>query len=281
MARTDFGRNWWSKKMLESIEQLIDDPSRLSRGRSYARGSKVKSMELLENRVLAQVRGSVNPYFGVYKEPTYFTSVEFAPISGPEWKAVINLIGSKAGFISRLMVNELPETIEEPFQSLGLRLLPTKRQDLKFSCTCPDYYGVCKHSAGVYYRLVAAIDLDPFLLFELRGMPRDQLQSALQVTPLGQALAQELEGTVIEPDPVESYFPRPELVPLTAMDLRAFWMGTNRLAKDLQPLPPSPISGILIKKQGDSPAFWEGSESFLAVMEELYDRVKTKNKDLF
>jgi uncharacterized Zn finger protein len=65
------------------------------------------------------------------------------------------------------------------------------------------------------------------------------------------------------------------------MDLRHFWMGSKRLPKEIQALPASPVSGILIKKQGDVPLFWEGAESFLAAMDELYDRVRTKNKDLF
>jgi uncharacterized Zn finger protein len=280
MAKSEFARNWWSQNMLATIEQLSDS-SRLGRGRSYARGSKIKSLDIQGNRVLAQVRGSINPYFGVYKEPTYFTTIEFKQFSPPEWRAIIKLIGSKAGFLSRLMMYDLPENIEEPFKSLGLRLLPLNSQDFKISCTCPDYYGLCKHGIGVYYRLVVAIDQDPFLLLELRGMPREKLQAGLKATPLGQGLAQELEPTVIGPDLVESYFPRPDWVPLQEMDLRNFWMGPTRLPKEFPVPQASPISGILIKKQGDSPLFWEGSESFLAVMEELYDRVKTKNKDLF
>jgi uncharacterized Zn finger protein len=280
MAKLEFARNWWSQDMLATIEQM-SDTTRLGRGRSYARGSKIKSLDIEGNRILAQVRGSVNPYFGVYREPTYFTTIEFKQFSLPEWREIIKLIGSKAGFLSRLMVYELPENIEEPFKSLGLRLLPLNSRDFTISCSCPDYYGPCKHGIGVYYRLVVAIDQDPFLLFELRGMPRDQLQEALQATPLGQGLAQELESAPIEPEPVESYFPRPERVPLQAMDLRHFWMGTKRLPKEIQTPPPSPVSGILVKKQGDAPLFWEGAESFLAVMDELYDRVKTKNKDLF
>ncbi len=266
--------------MLATIEQL-SDTSRLGRGRSYARGSKIKSLDIEGNRILAQVRGTINPYFGVYKEPTYFTTIEFKQFSLPEWRAIIKLIGGNAGFLSRLMMYELPENIEEPFKSLGLRLLPLNSHDFKIGCTCPDYYGLCKHGIGVYYRLVVAIDQDPFLLFELRGMPRDQLQASLKATPLGRGLAKELEQTPIEPERVESYFPRPERLPLQEMDVRNFWMGTKRLPTEIQAPSASPVSGILIKKQGDSPLFWEGSESFLAVMEELYDRVKTKNKDLF
>jgi uncharacterized Zn finger protein len=40
------------------------------------------------------------------------------------------------------------------------------------------------------------------------------------------------------------------------------------------------IPAIVVKKQGDYPAFWQKDASFITVMEELYQRVRTKNKDV-
>lgn len=37
---------------------------------------------------------------------------------------------------------------------------------------------------------------------------------------------------------------------------------------------------IVVKKQGDFPPFWKKDNSFISVMEELYQRVKTKNRDV-
>lgn len=71
-----FSRTWWGKKFIEALEQL-SDAGRLSRGRSYACNGKVKSFEIKDGVVTAQVRGSVNPYFGVYKESLYITTPRF------------------------------------------------------------------------------------------------------------------------------------------------------------------------------------------------------------
>jgi uncharacterized Zn finger protein len=279
MAKAEFGRNWWSQRFVSAIEQFTD-AGRLSRGRSYARGNKVKSFEITGGEVTAQVRGSVNPYFGVYKEPLYATTIEFTPISEPQWNAAIAFIASKSGFLSKLMLNEIPENIEEPFATLGIHLLPQTRKELKTQCSCPDYSNPCKHIAGVYYLLGAELDRDPYLLFELRGMSRERFQAALAETPLGKALAQELNGPEILPQPIGSYYPRPALVPVGAADLKTFWVGHKRLPKDVQLPTPSLVSGVLVKKQGDFPAFWEGESSFLETMAEIYDRVKTKNKSV-
>jgi len=44
------------------------DSGRLSQGRSYARG-KGESFQIEDGLIMAQVRGSVNPYFGgLYKD---------------------------------------------------------------------------------------------------------------------------------------------------------------------------------------------------------------------
>jgi uncharacterized Zn finger protein len=288
MAKTEFGKTWWSQRFIRAIETLTDD-ARLSRGRSYARGSKIKSFTIKNNQVIAQIRGSINPYFGVTKEPTYITTVEFEPFSDAQWHAAIAFIASKAGFLAKLMLNEIPETIEEPFKTLDIHLLPQDDDDLNAQCSCPDSSNPCKHIAGLYYRLAEELDRDPYLLFELRGMPRQKFQTALESTPLGKSLAQELKGKIITPEPIESYYSRPLLIaPMEEtrpLDIHHFWMGQKRLPKDLA----SPentsvnrsVSGILVKKQGDAPAFWRSQTSFLAVMDEFYDRVKTRNSDVF
>jgi len=40
------------------------------------------------------------------------------------------------------------------------------------------------------------------------------------------------------------------------------------------------VSAIIVKKQGDYPAFWHKENSFIETMEELYQRVKIKNPNL-
>ena len=75
---THFGRTWWGQRFIAALEQFTD-PGRLGRGRSYARSGKILDYTLADGRVTARVRGSINPYFAVYKEPIYRTSVALAP----------------------------------------------------------------------------------------------------------------------------------------------------------------------------------------------------------
>lgn len=273
---TKFSRTWWGKQFIAALENMTDE-GRLSRGRSYARGNKVKTFHLQDGMALAQVRGSVNPYYGVYTEPTYTTVVEIQPISAAKWKAAIAHIASKASFISRLLLNEIPDNIEDAFAPMGLHLLPNTEADFKTSCTCPDYSNPCKHIAGVYYLLAAKLDEDPFLLFELRGLSRQKLKQELARSPLGQALSAELDAQTAEPRPVSSYYSPHQAIDLPDdLSLREFWQG-KRIPK-LEPVSQSGVPAVLIKKQGDYPVFWDKDQSFIEAMEELYERVRTKHK---
>jgi uncharacterized Zn finger protein len=275
MAR--LGKTWWGQRFIEALEGFTDS-GRLQRGRSYSGDSRILAFAIADGLVTAKVRGNINPYFGVHKEPRYKTRLQMAPIPARDWNKAIAHLGSNAALVSKLLMNEMPDNIDDAFANVKLHLLPHSRKDFVLTeCSCPDYANPCKHIAGVYYRLAGQLDSDPFLLFELRGLSRERLRQALSATPLGRALA----GSMVERStPVvaaESYYTRP-LPGAATPDYRSFWYGQKRLPSEIEPITPAAIPAILIRKAGDFPPFWEQDSSFIEVMEELYGRVRTKNK---
>ena len=288
------GRTWWGKEFIEAMQEFAE-PGRLQRGRSYSSDHRIMKFDINSNgRISATVRGNVNPYFGVYKEPHYQVSVELTPIPSEEWPKIIQHLSSKAGSVAKLLLNEVPDGIEDSFTWLDYSLLPTGFDDFQSKCSCPDWSRPCKHIAGVCYRLSQLLDRDPFLLFELRGLSRDDFRAELLKYPLGKALASELGAQYeVQPQPDKSLFSRPQLQAVAEkevaesdaiadnLDPRAFWQGTARTPKSQEPDSPAVIPAILIKKQGDYPPFWDKDKSFIKVMEELYCRVRQQNKDLF
>jgi uncharacterized Zn finger protein len=275
-----FSRTWWGKIFIQALESFTDS-GRLQRGRSYANGGKVKSFAIDGNHITAKVRGSVNPYFGVYKEPTYNISLEITPIAKSKWNLVVDKLSSKASTISRLMLNEVPENIEDSFTELGLHLLPHSRKDFKTKCSCPDYANPCKHIAGVYYLVASQLDENPFLLFELRGLSRSELQSKLAQTALGKVLSEELNAKEVSLELSTSFYTKIEKRSLKDKpSAREFWLGAKRLPSTVDVPAGNNHSAITIKKQGDFPSFWHKDNSFIETMEELYQRVKHKNRNL-
>ncbi len=276
-----FSRTWWGQRFIAALEQFTD-PARLGRGRSYASGGRILDHTLANGTVTARVRGSINPYFGVYKEPIYRTSIKIKAISSADWTKAIRTIASRADLVTKLLMNEMPDTIENAFSGLGLHLLPHSESDFETHCSCPDWANPCKHIAGVYYLLASELDRDPFLMFELRGLSRDALHAELVRSPLGQILSSALKSDDIPAvEPVESYYTRPAREPdAVVASHKEFWTGAKRLpAPPSAPSQPS-VPALLIKKQGDYPPFWHKDVSFISVMEELYGRVRTKNRQM-
>ena len=272
-----FTRTWWGKTFIEALEEFSDS-ARLGRGRGYARNGKITEHQITDGKITAKVRGSFNPYFGVYKEPLYKVSIEIAPIKAADWSKIIARLGSKASLISRLLLGEVPDNIEATFAELNLHLLPHNRKDFKTDCSCPDYSNPCKHIAGVYYLVAAELDLDPFLLFELRGISKAKLQQELAKSPLGKALASTLDEGELSIESADSYYTKPLKIalplPATPQD---FWQGAQRLPQIVPLGEIATIPAVVIKKGGDFPPFWTQDHSFVEVMEELYDRVRKKN----
>lgn len=276
MAR--LGKTWWGRRFIEALEGFTDT-GRLERGKGYRGDGRILAFDITDGLVTATVRGNVNPYFGVYTEPRYRTKIRMKPIPAKDWRKVVNRLGSNAALVAQLLMNQMPDNIDDAFADVRLDLLPQSAKDFTLTeCSCPDYANPCKHIAGVYYRLANRLDRDPFLLFELRGIPRAGLREALSATPLGNALAALMVEESAEPVPAQSFFTRPKAA-ASVPDYHAFWHGKRRLPTEIEPATPAAVPAVLIKKGGDDPPFWDKDSSFVEVMEELYVRVREKNKD--
>ena len=271
------GKTWWGQRFIEALEGFTDS-GRLKRGKGYSGDRRILAFDIDSGTVSATVRGNVNPYFGVYEEPRYKISIRMTRIPNAGWAKAIAYLGGNAALVSKLLMNEMPDNIEDAFAHLKLSLLPHSREDFALTeCSCPDYANPCKHIAGVYYRLAGRLDRDPFLLLELRGLSREGLHKALCLTPLGKALAAQMGEDSEEPVPSESFFTRPAAA-TAAPNYRDFWRGRKRLPSEIEPATTTTVPAILVKKGGDNPAFWDKDASFIDVMEELYRRVRQKNK---
>ena len=118
------------------------------------------------------------------------------------------------------------------------------------------------------------------MLFELRGISKTELQAKLAESSLGKALSEELNTKEISLETSTSFYTRLEKQAVSQKPTaREFWLSTKRLPQTIEVPTQSSVSAILIKKEGDFPAFWQKDNSFIEAMEELYRRVKTKNQN--
>ena len=272
-------KTWWGEEFVAALEAFIDT-GRLQRGKAYRTDKRVLAFVMKQENITATVLGNASAYFGVEKAPHYKITLQFEPIPPQNWPLIIQRISENPSWLTKLMLKEMPDNIEDAFKTSSL--LPSSYEDMKATCSCPDYANPCKHIAGIYYRIATMLDNDPMLLFELRGLKKEALLMALEQTEFGRVLAHHLltqSSNEITTQPHRfSAFETNEGVQCLSKD--AIWTMTPIENKEYTE--EIPMSATLIKKQGEYPAFWQEQRSFIMVMEEVYKTVKRKNaKQLF
>jgi uncharacterized Zn finger protein len=171
-TRGQIGESWWSKRFITVLEAFPNLGGRLGRGRSYARAGQVLDLSVEPGLVRARVQGSL--------DTPYRIEIGLAVYDAPTWTRIEQAMAEQALFLARLLAGEMPPPIEEVFTALGAPLFPTRSQDLRMSCSCPDATVPCKHLAATFYLLAEAFDADPFQILRWRGRDRATLLANLR-----------------------------------------------------------------------------------------------------
>jgi len=283
--RGAFTQNWWAKRWIEVLEGF-DIGSRLQRGRAYARSGQVLDIKIETGRVTAKVQGS--------SPRPYAVRIRVDTLSLSERARLGLALSEQILFVAKLLANEMPQDIEQVFVAAGLSLFPQRSGDLQTECSCPDWSNPCKHVAAVYYLIGEEFDRDPFLLFKLRGIDREQLLAALDVTaaseaapeaaPLAKAMPMVEAMPVVEATPAKATRRRkkaiaksavqaPPVEPLNVEPLSSeasvFWQGTELPADLLGEAQVPPVTAALPRRLGHFP-FWRGASPLLETIEPLY-----------
>ena len=254
--RGAFGESWWAKRWIGVLESF-NIGARLGRGRSYARDGQVLSIEIDKGRVKAKVQGS--------RPKPYDILIRIKAISPSNWRKLTQALSHQAIFLAKLLAGEMPLDIEKVFMDLGLSLFPEKLKDLETDCSCPDWSNPCKHIAATYYLLGEEFDRDPFLIFKLRGMSREELLGSLSNT--GAKKGKGRTGAKPPPSPRQEEAVSPA-ESFTA-DHASFWEGGSLPEDFLGEVRVPPFPAALPKRLGSFP-FWRGKERFLDAMEAIY-----------
>jgi uncharacterized Zn finger protein len=265
--RGAFAASWWAQRWVSVLESFHIG-ARLARGRSYARRGQVISIEIGRGFVKAAVQGS--------RRQPYAVLIEVKTLSAAAWKELARELAERPLFAAKLLAGEMPHEIEEVFNEAGLSLFPQRRNDLDTDCSCPDWSNPCKHIAAVFYLLGEEFDRDPFLIFKLRGISREELIGLLEDSGARESIERVKQEESASDSPAEVAL---SSEPLT-LDVGGFWEG-SALTDDLfgEVVIP-PVVAALPKRLGKFP-FWRGERPFLDVIEPVYEQAAQAGMDAF
>ncbi len=158
---------FWGKAWCDNLERYSDFANRLPRGRSYVCNGLVVDLVISRGEVEALVSGS----------ETYEVKIKIAVAAPARWRAICADCSGSVGSIVELLQGKLSNRVMERVCRAGDGLFPAP-SEIKMSCSCPDWAGMCKHVSAALYGVGARLDADPDVLFTLRGVDRAELVSA-------------------------------------------------------------------------------------------------------
>ena len=243
--RGAFGSSWWAKRWLQTLEEFPIG-ARLARGRSYARRGQVISADVQPGGITARVQGSRNRPYDV--------TIRVRTISPADWIRIREAMAEQPIIAASLLSGRMPDTIEESFRAVGLSMFPDRRDDLETGCSCPDWSNPCKHVAAVYLLLGEEFDRDPFLIFRMRGLDREDL-----LGPEFRRAAQSLEGPPLPDDPLP-----PEPGEFWSGPLAALWEEDHS-----GPAVVPDLDAALPQQLGRFP-LWRGNRELLPALQDIY-----------
>ena len=157
-------KSFWGKSWCTNLERYSDYANRVPRGRTYVRNGSVVDLQIAKGKVTAMVAGS-----SLYK-----INITIAPAAAARWKAICRDCAGTIDSLVELLQGRLAKGVMDRVCREGDGLFPSP-EEIKLSCSCPDWADMCKHVAAALYGVGARLDEKPQLLFVLRGVDENEL----------------------------------------------------------------------------------------------------------
>jgi uncharacterized Zn finger protein len=157
-------KSFWGQSWCTNLEHYSDYENRLPRGRTYVRNGSVLDLQIAKGEVTAMVAGS----------ELYKIKIAIAPVTRARWKSICRDCAGTVDSLVELLQGRLAKGVMDRVCRKGDGLFPSP-QEIKLSCSCPDWADMCKHVAAALYGVGARLDEKPQLLFVLRGVDENEL----------------------------------------------------------------------------------------------------------
>jgi len=185
---------FWGKAWGDNLESYSDYANRLPRGRTYVRNGSVVDLQVNGGDVKAMVMGS----------ELYHVTVNVSPLSKATWKSICSDCSGSVDSLVELLQGRLSKAVMERVCRQKTGLFPAPNE-IKLSCSCPDWASMCKHAAAVLYGIGARLDEQPALVFKLRAVDESELiASAAKGRSL--AMSTPVAAKVLDDDDLSALF---------------------------------------------------------------------------
>lgn len=254
------GLSWWAQAWFKGMESGFSKADRIE-GLKYAQSGQVVTMEITAGLARMRVQGRATR--------PYECSMTFHSWTSESWAAVVAAMSHEAIHSARLLTGELPQGAERLVSSLGLRLFPAslKAADPIVECACKEPKP-CKHLYAAACLLAERIEVDPLVLFTLRGLAGERLLERIQEH---RALTSRGVQRAHNPPPVAQH--PPQLPPITEL-VHDFWRPGRALSELDESAAPPHIPHALLRRLG--PSSLGGQFRLVGLLASAYDTIRQR-----
>lgn len=160
---------WWGKAWVRAVEEAAYAAADLVAARSQSRSGRIGGITIDAGTFVAAVEDDR----GLWTVAGTVPVLDDSALS-----AFVETVAAEAGRIASLLAGEFPHALVEHAEEAGVELLPYGGE-LGSACTCDAWVDPCVHALAVLYQLTWLVEADPFVLLQLRGLPRDELLARL------------------------------------------------------------------------------------------------------
>lgn len=160
---------WWGKAWARAVEEAAYGDAELVASRRIAREGRVGQIATEPGRFVAAVED---------RRGLWTVEGELPVLDEDARRSLVETVAAESGRVAALLAGDLPYDLVEHAEEAGVELLPYGGE-LGSSCTCDHWTDPCTHALAVWQQLTWLVEGDPFVLLQLRGMPREDLLAAL------------------------------------------------------------------------------------------------------
>lgn len=168
-------RSWYGDALFAGFHNLGLE-NYLEQGRDWARHRRVVDFQVMAGSILAKV-------YLEDKGRSMFTaqddmlkiSVQVEPFSQSEWQSLFAKLSENSLYLASILSGELPLEMEEAcLSTLSRSLVPSGKSEINISASLADNELLPIAVSAVLWKFWDSLENDPFLLFRLRGMSREE-----------------------------------------------------------------------------------------------------------
>ena len=160
---------WWGKAWARAVEESAYAERDLAAGRALARAGRVGGITTRPGGFVAAVEDD---------QGLWTVEGSVPGLDATSRAALVETVAAETGRVAALLAGDLPHTLVEHAEEAGVELLPYGGE-LGAGCSCRAWVDPCVHALAVLHQLTGLVDRDPFVLLQLRGLPREELLARL------------------------------------------------------------------------------------------------------